>query len=159
MNKKLLFGSAAIIAGFVTLTAFGGKTLKEQQAGIAEEVTAKLEMLRSELTATCDARVAEAAAAKATELMAAAVPAAPGKAPAKTVVKKKAGGSKGGGVDPLPQGPTPTAPVTGDDKAKSRMNGETGKEDESKAKSRMNGEGGKTEEQKAKSRIGGGGGK
>ena len=108
MNKKLLFGSAAIIAGFVTLTAFGGKTLKEQQAGIAEEVTAKLEMLRSELTASCDARVAEAAAAKATELMAAAVPVAPGKAPAKTVVKKKSGGGKGGtNVDPLPQPTTP----------------------------------------------------
>ncbi len=158
MNKKLLFGSAAVIAGFVTLTAFGGKTLKEQQAGITEEVTAKLEMFRSELTAACDARVAEAATLKASELMAAAVPAIPGKAPAKTVVKKKNGSKGNASVDPLPQ---PTAPKVDPKKAKTAGEAPAPNTEEKKSKTAGEAPAPNTDKKKSKTagQPTGGGGK
>jgi len=105
MNKKLLFAGAVAVAGFFTLTAFDGKTLAQQKEEIAAAVTAQLEMLRTEKTAECDARVQEEANMR-VEAWKAEMAAAP--APGKGGVKKS--GSKGPKVDPLPNGTKPTDP-------------------------------------------------
>ena len=107
MNKKLLLAGAVAVAGFFTLTAFDGKTLAQQKEEIAAAVTAKLETLRSEKAAECDARVQTEATTR-VEAWKAEMAAAP--APAtKGAVKK--GGAKGPKVDPLPKGTkTPTDP-------------------------------------------------
>lgn len=104
MNKKLLLVGAVAVAGFFTLTAFDGKTLAQQKEEIAAAVTAKLETLRTEKAAECDARVLEEANVRVetwkTEM--AATPAAPVKGGAKK------GTAKGPKVDPLPTGTKPT---------------------------------------------------
>lgn len=105
MNKNLLFIGAVAVAGYLTLTAFGGKTKAEQMAEIKEKVQMGLDELRTTEKAACDARVAEAVEAKYAE-MAAATP-EPTPAVAGKPVKK---GTKGGpSVKPLP---TPPAPPT-----------------------------------------------
>ena len=71
MNKKfLLFGLVAMV-GFVTLTAFGGKTKEQQMKEIQDAVTAKLETYRTELVAACDARVSAEADKRFQEVLAA----------------------------------------------------------------------------------------
>jgi hypothetical protein len=158
MYKKILFAGVLAVAGFVTLTAFGAKTLAEQKTEIDTAVKAKLEALRADKTAECDARVeAEAQtrfetaqAAKATEE--AAAPVKGGKP-----IKKK-GTAKGPKIDPLPAASKPGPdPKSDEGKANTRMNGGNGKADEEKANTRMNGDKGKAEEDKAKRRMGGGG--
>jgi len=108
MNKKLLLAGAVAVAGFFTLTAFNGKTLVQQKEEIASAVTAKLEMLRTEKTAECDARVQEEATLR-IEAWKAEMAAAPVPAPAKGGTKK--GGSKGPKVDPIPVKPPPPDPA------------------------------------------------
>lgn len=110
MHKKVLFASAIAVAGFVTLTAFGAKTLAEQKVEIDNAVKAKLETLRADKTAECDARVEaeaqirfEAAQAAAAEVEAA--------APAKGGKPKKKGTAKGPKADPLPQVNKPVDPA------------------------------------------------
>jgi hypothetical protein len=110
MNKKFLLFGAVAVAGFITLTAFGGKTLAEQQAEITKMVTEKLDAYKVELQAACDERVASEAQTRFDKMMTekAAEEAAkpvPGKKP---VTKKPV--AKGPKVDPLPQ-PTPGAKV------------------------------------------------
>jgi len=105
MNKKLLLAGAVAVAGFFTLTAFDGKTLAQQKEEIASAVTAKLEMLRTEKTAECDARV-QAETATRVEAWKAEMAAAP--VPAKGGAKK--GGAKGPSVKPLQ--PSGTKPPT-----------------------------------------------
>ncbi|MFN0214959.1 MAG: hypothetical protein ACKVT2_11950 [Saprospiraceae bacterium] len=144
MNKKLLLAGAVAVAGFFTLTAFDGKTLAQQKEEIAAAVTAKLEMLRTEKTAECDARVQEEANTR-IEAWKAEMAAAP--APGKGIVKK--GGSKGPKVDPLPATPPPPAKV---DPKKDKMDGGT-KVEEKNAK--MEGQAPNTDKKKAK--MGGGG--
>ena len=102
MNKKLLLAGAVAVAGFFTLTAFDGKTLAQQKEEIATAVTAKLETLRSEKAAECDARVQTEVTTRMDTWMAemAAAPAS-----AKGTAKK--GSSKGPKVDPLPTGTKP----------------------------------------------------
>ena len=157
MHKKILFAGVLAVAGFVTLTAFGAKTLAEQKAEIDTAVKAKLEALRADKTAECDARVEteaqtrfEAAqAAKATEEAV---------APVKGGKPKKKGTAKGPKVDPLPAASKPGPdPKSDEGKANTRMNGGNGKADEEKANTRMNSGNGKAEEDKAKRRMGGGG--
>jgi hypothetical protein len=111
MHKKVLFAGAIAVAGFVTLTAFGAKTLAEQKVEIDNAVKAKLETLRADKTAECDARVEaeaqirfEAAQAAAAEVEAAA-PAKGGKKPAKKPT------AKGPKADPLPQVNKPVDPA------------------------------------------------
>lgn len=105
MNKNLLLAGAVAVAGFFTLTAFDGKTLAQQKEEIASAVTTKLDELRAEKSAECDAKV-EAEASTQFETWKAEMAAAP--TPTKGVVKGK--GSKGPKVDPLPSGSKPTDP-------------------------------------------------
>ena len=56
MNKNLLFIGAVAVAGYLTLTAFGGKTKAEQMAEIKEKVQMGLDELRTAEKAACDAR-------------------------------------------------------------------------------------------------------
>lgn len=105
MNKKLLLAGAVAVAGFFTLTAFDGKTLKQQKDEIAAAVTAKLETLRSEKALECDNRVQSEATIR-IEAWKAEMAAAP--VAGKGGVKK--GGAKGPKVDPLPAGSKPTDP-------------------------------------------------
>lgn len=105
MNKKLLLlGSAAAVAGYFTLTGFGPKQ-DAQKAEISQQVTAKLEELRSQKEQECTDRVMAEAKRLYDEMAAAAPAAAPAPAPKKSTVKK---GTKGPKVDPLPQ---PSAPA------------------------------------------------
>ena len=154
LNKKLLLAGAVAVAGFFTLTAFDGKTLAQQKEEIAAAVTAKLEMLRTEKTAECDTRVQEEANVR-IEAWKAEMAAAP--APAKGKSGAKKGGTSGPKVDPLPAGSKPPA-TTPEDKAKGRMQGETGTKSEEAAKSRMQGQPAAKEEEKAKGRMKSGGG-
>jgi hypothetical protein len=106
MNKKMFFAGALAVAGFIGLTAFDGKTLAQQKEEIAAAVTAKLETLRSEKAAECDARIQTEATTRfetwKTEQAA---------APAQAKGGAKKGGSKGPKVDPLPVGTkAPTDP-------------------------------------------------
>lgn len=104
MNKKLLLLGVVAVAGYITLTAFGGKTLAEQQAEITKMVSEKLDAYKAELQEACDARVEAEAQTRFDKMVAdkaaeeATKPVAPGKKP---VAKKPV--SKGPKVDPLPQ--------------------------------------------------------
>lgn len=108
MNKKLLLAGAVAVAGFFTLSSFDGKTLAQQKEEIAAAVTAKLETLRTEKAAECEARVMAEATTRAEAWMAEMAAAAPTKGGKKPT-------SKGSGtkpkVDPLPSG---TKPATTD---------------------------------------------
>ena len=108
MNKKVLFAGMIAVAGFVTLTAFGGKTRADQQIEIDNAVKAKLETYRTELTAACDARVE----AEAMTRYDAVVAQRAAEEAAKPAAGKKGGKkvTKGPKVDPLPQ-PTKPAPT------------------------------------------------
>lgn len=154
MNKKLLLAGTLAVAGFFALTAFNGKTLAQQKEEIAAAVTAQLESLRAEKAAACDARVATEANTR-FDAWVAEMAAKPSAKPLKAV--KKSAPAKGPQVDPLPTGTTPT-PSTPEDKAKSRMQGETGTQNEEAAKSRMQGAPAVQEEEKAKGRMKSGGG-
>ena len=101
MNKKLILAGAAAVVGFISLTAFDGKTLEQQKAEITEMVTAKLNDYRTEMTAACDARVDTEAQMRYGAVVAAraAEAAKPGAKPKKTTK----GGSK-----PLPPATPPT---------------------------------------------------
>ncbi len=145
MNKKLLLAGAVAVAGFFTLTAFDGKTLAQQKEEIAAAVTAKLDMLRTEKTAECDARVQTEVDTR-FQAWQAEMAAAPAPAGGKGGAKK--GGSKGPKVDPLPVTPPPTKV----DPKSSKMEGGT-KVEEKKAK--IEGQAPTTDKKKAK--MGGGG--
>ncbi len=105
MNKKFIFAGAILltVAGFFTLTAFGGKTLEQQKQEIAAAVTARLEELRAQKEEECTAKVTEDGQRRYQEFLAAQplepVKSSVGKATKKsknaTTVKK----------DPLPQTP------------------------------------------------------
>ena len=105
MNKNLLLVGAVAVAGFFTLTAFGGKTLEQQQAEVKAAIDAKIATLRSEKQADCDSRVAAAAQTKYDEVVAARAAAT---ATTATTTKGGKKTSKGPRVDPLPQ---PTKPA------------------------------------------------
>lgn len=121
MNKKLLLAGAVAAAGFVTLTAFAGKTREQQQAEIAAAVTAKLEEVRLMKDQECMARVTTEAQNRYTQWMAemeAAAAATPGKKSTTGKGKKPTGT----GATPLPQTqpPKPTNPK--DDKMQGQGN-------------------------------------
>lgn len=61
MNKKIILGTLVVLAGFVTLTAFGGKTLEQQKQEIAAEITAQLDEFRAQKQEECTMRVNEEA--------------------------------------------------------------------------------------------------
>jgi len=103
MNKNLLLAGAVAVAGFFTLTAFGGKTLEQQQAEVKMAIDAKIATLRSEKQADCDSRVAAAAQTRYDEVVAERTAAA---VTGGTI--KKGTRPKGPRVDPLPQ---PTKPA------------------------------------------------
>lgn len=147
MNKKLLFAGALAVAGFVTLTAFGGKTLEQQKAEIDTAVKAKLEELRATKEEECNARVTTEAQNRFTQWQAeeeAKAAATPGKKPAsggkgKTTTKPS--------TQPLPQ-PQPPAPT---DPKKDKMSGDANKTDKQDKMS------GKPNTQKKKDKLSGGG--
>ncbi len=104
MNKNLLLVGAVAVAGFLTLTAFGGKTLEQQQADVKAAVDAKVASLRLEKQADCDSKVMAAAQTKFDEVMAARTAEAATKG-----ATAKGSKAKGPRVDRLPQ---PTVPKT-----------------------------------------------
>lgn len=103
MNKKLLFLCTLAVAGFVTLTAFGGKTLEQQKAEIAVLVQGKLDELRAQKEVECTDRVNLEAQRRFDEYLAA-------QAAAKPTTGKK-GGSKGPSAKPVPTTPPPAKPT------------------------------------------------
>ena len=124
MNKSLILVGAVAVAGFITLTAFGGKTKADQLAEIKEKVQMGLESIRSEEKTKCDERVAAAADQKVAELMASQpAPAAPAAKPAKKSTGKGTSAPK---LDPA------KAPVKADD-SKTR-GGEVNPENTSKTR-------------------------
>ena len=98
MNKKFIFAGAILltVAGFFTLTAFGGKTLEQQKQEIAAAVTARLEELRAQKEEECTAKVTEDGQRRYQEFLAA-QPVLPAAKPGK---KGKTSTPK---VAPLPQ--------------------------------------------------------
>ena len=114
MNKNILALGFAALVGFVTLTAFGAKTKEQQMQEINAAVSAKLDDLRSQKTAECDARVASTANTRYQEMVAAA--AVPTTKAGIAAAKKKASVKKttttaGPKVEPLPQPTAPSSPV------------------------------------------------
>ncbi|MEY3241371.1 MAG: hypothetical protein RIR11_2810 [Bacteroidota bacterium] len=109
MNKNLLIVGAVAVAGF-TLTAFYGPTKADQMADIATKVTAGLEALRADEKAKCDAKVAEAVAAKVAEMTAAPVEPTPTAAPVKGVKKSTPKAGPKAPTVPTPA-PPPAKPV------------------------------------------------
>lgn len=152
MNKKLILAGAAAIVGFISLTAFDGKTLEQQKAEVAQMVTSKLDEYRMQLVSDCDARVE----AEAQTRYAAVVAAREAEMAAKPGNKSTKKTAKGGSAKPLPPAKAPGK--SAEDAAKGRMQGQSGKADDEAAKSRMQGQPAVQEEKKAKSRMGGGGG-
>jgi hypothetical protein len=101
MNKKLLFLCTIAVAGFVTLTAFGGKTLEQQKAEIAVMVQGKLDEFRAQKEVECTDRVNLEAQRRFDEYLAA-------QAAAKPTTGKK-GSSKGPSAKPVPAPTKPTS--------------------------------------------------
>lgn len=120
MNKKLLLIGALAIAGFVTLTAFGGKTKEQQMAEIKEKIQTGLDQVRAEEDEKCTTRVNEAAQTRFVDYQAEMEATA-----AKTPGKKSSSKAKGPRVDPLPT-KAPTDPKK--DKMESKPNTEEKKE-------------------------------
>ena len=87
MNKKLILAGLVVIAGFITLTAFGGKTLEQQKQEIATAITAQLEEFRIQKQEECTTRVNEEAQRRYQEYLAS-VPAEPAKPGVKSSKKK-----------------------------------------------------------------------
>jgi len=100
MNKKFILAGLVVAAGFVTLTAFGGKTLEQQKQEIASAITARLDEFRTQKEEECTTKVNEEAQRRYQEFLAS-VPASEPAKPAKGAKKKVTTKS------PLPQ----TAPV------------------------------------------------
>ncbi len=114
MNKNLLLVGAVAVAGFLTLTAFGGKTLEQQQAEVKAAVDAKVASRRLEKQAECDSRVMAAAQTKYDEVLAART--AEASMTTKGGMVKKGTKTKGPRVDPLPQPTKPTSTSPSKDK-------------------------------------------
>ena len=112
MNKKLLIAGMVIIAGFVTLTAFGGKTLEQQKQEIASAIAAQLDDFRAQKQEECTLRVNEEAQRRYDEYLAS-LPATPEAKP-KSGSKKKTNSSASGTTkkDPMPQTAPKKDPVT-----------------------------------------------
>ena len=107
MYKKMLFGAAALSVAFISLTAFGGKTLEQQRAEINQAIQTQIEAFRQEQKQACSDRVMAEAQTRYDAFVAEQEAAATAKKPAaaKKTVKKPAAPK----ADPLPQ-PTPPAP-------------------------------------------------
>ena len=106
MNKKLILAGMVIIAGFVTLTAFDGKTLEQQKQEIAVAITTQLDEFRAEMQEECTLRVNEEGQRRYDEYLAT-LPAKPAASPGKSTPRKPA--SKTTTKNPLPQ-TVPTDP-------------------------------------------------
>jgi phenylpyruvate tautomerase PptA (4-oxalocrotonate tautomerase family) len=106
MNKKIMLGGLVVLAGFITLTAFGGKTLEQQKQEIAAEITAQLDEFRAQKQEECTIRINEEGQRRYDEFVAS----LPTKEATKyTKPKSKPKGSTTTKKDPLPQ-TTPTDP-------------------------------------------------
>lgn len=100
MNKKIILGALVVLGGFITLTAFGGKTLEQQKQEIAAEITAQLDEFRAQKQEECTMRINEEAQRRYTEYVAS--------LPAPTTAKPGSGTktkprTKPTVKDPLPQ--------------------------------------------------------
>lgn len=144
----LILGASVLVAGFITLTAFDGKTLEQQKAEIAQMITMKLDELRMTKEQECTDKVNTEAQRRFDEIVAqraAEAAAKPGKKP------KKPAGPKGPSADPQPVTPPPT---TTTDPKKDKMQGGTNVEEK---KDKMQGQPSTTDKKKAKMQGGGGG--
>ena len=59
MNKKLILAGIVVAAGFITLTAFGGKTREQQTQEIAAAVQARLDEFAAQKDEECTMKVNE----------------------------------------------------------------------------------------------------
>lgn len=100
MNKKLILAGIVVAAGFITLTAFGGKTLEQQKQEIAAAVQARLDEFAAQKDEECTMKINEEAQVR-YQAYVDSKPAEPVKPAVKSTKKK------GGKVTPLPQ----TAPT------------------------------------------------
>ncbi len=142
MNKKLLILCAFAVAGFVTLTAFGGKTLEQQKAEISALVAGKLDELRAQKEIECTDRVNLEAQRRYDEYLLT--------LPTKPTTGKKPTTSKGPGVKPVPVKP----PVNPSDPKKDKM--ENTPVDSKKDKMENTTPAGNTEQKKDKMKKSGG---
>ena len=155
MKKNIVLAGVLVVAGFVGLTAFGGKTLEQQKAEIAQAVQGKLDMLRSQLDEECTARIkaeAQARYAKFVDEQNAAEAAAAKKPMAKT--KPKTSG-KGPNI-PAPA-PQPTKPPVPESQGKWQQGGAPTESKEKWQQSGASGQPAPPQESKTKWQKGGGG--
>lgn len=104
MNKKIILGALIVLAGFITLTAFGGgKTLEQQKQEIADKITVQLDEFRAQKQEECTMRINEEAQRLYNEYVAS-MP-APSSTKSGSGVKTKPK-TKPVVKDPLPQTPT-----------------------------------------------------
>ena len=104
MNKKLILAGIVVAAGFITLTAFGGKTREQQTQEIAAAVQARLDEFAAQKDEECTMKVNEEAQVRHQAYLAALQAEAAKPGGKKTT--KKGTGTK---VAPLPQ-KVPTDP-------------------------------------------------
>ncbi len=105
MNKKIILGALVVLGGFITLTAFGGKTLEQQKQEIAAEITAQLDEFRAQKQEECTMRINEEAQRRYNEYVAS-LPTTTAKPGSGVKTKPR---TKPTVKDPLPQ-TTPTDP-------------------------------------------------
>jgi type II secretory pathway pseudopilin PulG len=105
MNKKLILAGIVVAAGFITLTAFGGKTREQQTQEIAAAVQARLDEFAAQKDEECTIKVNEEAQVRHQAYLAT-LQAEAAKPGSKTTKKKAGTGTK---VAPLPQ-KVPTDP-------------------------------------------------
>jgi len=106
MNKKLILAGIVVAAGFITLTAFGGKTREQQTQEIAAAVQARLDEFAAQKDEECTMKVNEEAQVRHQAYLATVQAEAAAKPGSKTTKKKAGTGTK---VAPLPQ-KVPTDP-------------------------------------------------
>jgi hypothetical protein len=150
MNKKLLLACGFAAAGFIGLTAFGGKTLEQQKAEIAAQVAGKLDELRATKEQECTDRVNLEAQKRFDEYVAA-------QPAAKPTTGKKPTTSKGPSAKPVPPTPPPAKPSDPKkDKMEQSQSGST--TEQKKDKMEQSKTGNTTEQKKAKMQKSTGGG-
>ncbi len=105
MNKKFLLAGFVVAAGFITLTAFGGKTKEQQQQEIATAITAQLDEFRAQKQQECTDMVYAEAQRRYDEYVASLPP-----VKATKPGSKKSTAKKPSAVTPLPQTPPAQSP-------------------------------------------------
>ena len=106
MNKKIMLAGVFALAGFMILSAFGGKTKEQQQQEIAAAIQTQLDEYAAQLQEECTIRVNEEAQRRFDEYQAS----LPADAPKKPATGKKKSSTSTTKKDPMPQEKPATNP-------------------------------------------------